>query len=158
MWLKLPLIGSKLATRPLLTNVWVSITWSFFIRFDVRPHQNDPLIETNPIVKYHSVQMLVFELLFVTFGVQTQKYPQVVGTCPAYHHKLITQNKCSRKIGHHKVKEGIHPEFFNETCFWYSSCLLVNCYLEIMFYTKIRVPPPPPPPANIYHAYNSMEI
>ena len=34
---------------------------------------------------------------WTTFGAQTQKYYQVVGTCPAYHHKLIAQNRCPQK-------------------------------------------------------------
>ena len=38
---------------------------------------------------------------WATLGARTQKYPQVVGTCPAYHHQLIAQNRCPRKIGHH---------------------------------------------------------
>ena len=38
---------------------------------------------------------------WATFGTQTQKYPQAVGTRPAYNHKLIAQNICPRKIGHH---------------------------------------------------------
>ena len=38
---------------------------------------------------------------WATLGARTQKYPQVVGTFPAYHHKLIAQNLCPRKIGHH---------------------------------------------------------
>ena len=34
---------------------------------------------------------------WTTFGARTQKYPQVVGTCPAYHPQLIAQNWYPRK-------------------------------------------------------------
>ena len=34
---------------------------------------------------------------WTTFGARTQKYPQVVGTCPAYHPQLIAQNWYHRK-------------------------------------------------------------
>ena len=38
---------------------------------------------------------------WATLGARAQKYPQVVGTCPTYHHQLIAQNQSPRKIRHH---------------------------------------------------------
>ena len=39
-------------------------------------------------------------------GTRAQKYPQVVGTCPAYNHQLIAQNQSPRKIRHHQCPTG----------------------------------------------------
>ena len=109
MLLKLPLIGSKLHTATFGPSLGTHNLVIFypFLTFNY----TKKLIKTSPIVKRYKLYNYIsfrsdfgFLSLFLppvatwaTFGVHNQKYPKVVGTCPAYHHKFIAQNRCPRK-------------------------------------------------------------
>ena len=77
---------AKLVARLFSANLWVAITWQFFIRF--LPHQNDQLIGTSPMVKISKLHLrsdfgflshfLPPVATWATLGARTQKY---LGTC-----------------------------------------------------------------------------
>ena len=69
-----------------------------FIRFwrSTTPKWSTHRDESNSSISFLSD--FSFSSHFLPHLAQTQKYPQVVGTSPAYHHKLIALNRCARKI------------------------------------------------------------
>ena len=112
MWLKLPLIGSKLAARPLLAHFWVAITWLFLSVLTLyhREESNSEKVQAF----YQSIipfRFSDFEPLFATCGhmghiwrADPKSTPGCRGTCPAYHHKLIAQNICPPLLNHQVVQ------------------------------------------------------
>ena len=120
---KMPLISSKLAARPLLSHLWVALTWSFLSVLTFDQHQNDQLIETSPIVKRYKLYIIPFRFWFLSYFCHL--LPHGHGLHLARRLKSIPGNRFSVS----------------------ALPITTNSLLKIYFPEKsVTIPPPPPPP------------